>query len=95
MLAHALSNVATSSNDLVVRLDAITATPGDFVNLDPSVVDRDAGVDRGSVLRIDFAPPEPGTARPVRQTATTQSDLAPRRSGGGDDGGPVVFTLDG
>ena len=100
VLVQALSNVAVSSNDLVTRLDSISVTPGDFVNLDPARSDADPGVDRGSVVRVDFAPPEPGTARAVRQAASSEplassGAVAPSAAGADDDGGPVLFTLDG
>lgn len=96
VLVQALENVSASSDEVLRRLDSISVQPGDFVNLDPAVDDRDPGVDRGSVLRVEFAPPQVGTARPIRSVPSPEAapPATPAAADDGDDG-PVLFTLEG
>ena len=84
VLMTTLRDVSTNSGELVGRLEDFSLGHGDFVNLDPSIADRDAGLDHGAVLKVDFAPPTPNAvvappATPVRQrvpgAATSVFDL--------------------
>ncbi len=52
VLIRALSNVGETVNGLVGRLDAISADPGDFPNLDPLVESAGDIVDTQAVLRV-------------------------------------------
>ena len=108
VLVQALANVSGSATDLLSRLDTINVAPGDFVNLDPAVSDTNPGVDRGAVLKVDFAPPAPGTTRAMRPVPSSAPDVpsgivlggSSLAAGGPDDGsvgGPddgTVFVLE-
>ncbi len=93
VLVQALANVASSSNAMLQRLESITTIPDDFVNLDPTADDDDPGMDVGAVLRVEFAPPAPGSVRVTRPgpPATTVADLGRLP----DDGDTPVYVLEG
>jgi len=92
VLVQALANVSGSANDLLQRLDSISTTPADFVNLDPAIPDGEAGLDRGAVLKIGLAPPTPGDARDLRSVPGLAVPAAPAGLPAPDDGS--VFTLE-
>lgn len=100
VLVQALANVSGSANDLLGRLEHINVAPADFVNLDPANPDSNPGIDRGAVLKVDFAPPAPGTNRPMRPVPSPMPEGGPITLDGADgpDQDPddgTVFTLEG
>ena len=84
ILVQALAHVAGSAGDLIARLDAISAEPTDFVNLDPSIEGPGAVLDPNAVLSVSVgtkgqrgARGKPDGARPNRSEApmvTTSSE---------------------
>jgi DivIVA domain-containing protein len=52
VLVQALAHVSGTAGDLIARLDAISAEPGDFVNLDPSIEGAGTVVDPNAVLTV-------------------------------------------
>jgi DivIVA domain-containing protein len=52
VLVQALAHIAGTSGDLIARLDAISAEPTDFVNLDPSIEGPGAVLDTNAVLSV-------------------------------------------
>ncbi len=91
VLIQALTNVASSSNAMVQRLEGINAGPADFVNLDPDVADSDAGVDPGAVLHVDLAPPTAESVRVARPApAISVADLGRLP----DEGDTPVYVLE-
>ncbi|MGD9705104.1 MAG: DivIVA domain-containing protein [Acidimicrobiia bacterium] len=52
VLVQSLANLAGTAGDLIARLDAISAEPTDFVNLDPSIDGPGTVVDQNAVLSV-------------------------------------------
>jgi DivIVA domain-containing protein len=52
VLVQALAHVAGTAGELISRLDAISASPADFPNLDPAVESYGQVMDSGAVLRV-------------------------------------------
>ena len=52
VLVQSLAHLAGTAGDLIARLDAISAEPTDFVNLDPSIDGPGTVVDQNAVLSV-------------------------------------------
>ena len=52
VLVQSLAHLAGTAGDLIARLDAISAEPTDFVNLDPSIDGPGLVVDQSAVLSV-------------------------------------------
>jgi cell division septum initiation protein DivIVA len=76
VLLRELRNLAGTADALVGRLDAISADPADFPNLDPSVESSGEVVDRDAVLRVTLGDPDTRGTRGVVQDVDVD-DLDP------------------
>jgi DivIVA domain-containing protein len=54
ILVQALAHVAGTAGELISRLDAISASPADFPNLDPAVDSHGQLMDTGAVLNVSL-----------------------------------------
>ena len=78
VLVQSLAHLAGTAGDLIARLDAISAEPTDFVNLDPGIDGPGTVVDQNAVLSVTE-----GTRWAAR--LTRQTDRCATQPGGGTD----------